>query len=641
MDKIDGKNHIKIRDSSSYPRCRRFKSHRRYQRQVAAPNIAIHVGGLRYFCCPKGSIHSGNFCQRQVVVPNIAIHVGGLRYFCYPKGDIHPVVFASGKLPLPISQFTLVGCDILIARKEIAIPAVFATSGQQSKEAEAGAGQSKTFAYGYDKIGNRQYESVTENNQTTTSKYTYNNLYQLTKVEKGAGAYGDITNWLLEKSYAYDDFGNQTLEETYQVDTTANTSTRLGEVKYSYDKANQLIKTETKEQGQSDYTLQSRNVYNGEGQRIRSYEGEDTVFTQYFYMGGALAFTAKGDPSSLVGENILDPYGTILASNRENAEEDGNQYWIYHYDPQGSTTNIVGSDGTKVIRAESNIYDPFGKVEASQSTIQNNIKYTGAIQDTNSLTYLGSRHYDPNTGRFLQQDTYKGDEFAPWTQNLYTYTSNNPVNYTDPTGHSATATTSLLWELVKIAGGIGSSVSAGVVGGVLLAVGLLLTGESASASQRKHSPASASTTVKKGTYTPPATTIPLGRTIPLTRAQQEIKEKEEDIATTTDLTKEKDKKQVVFPQNPEEFRPLGLTRRDYPGTSNGRIYKWGYTDVKGKRVEIFEWDEGTNEPLGQHYHIMTPEMKNKHVNEDGEVEHYFPGDPILEPWRSIYFPYGM
>ena len=34
-----------------------------HQRPVAATNIAIHVGGLRYFCCPKENIHSDSFCH--------------------------------------------------------------------------------------------------------------------------------------------------------------------------------------------------------------------------------------------------------------------------------------------------------------------------------------------------------------------------------------------------------------------------------------------------------------------------------------------------------------------------------------------------------------------------------------------------
>ena len=63
------------------------------------------------------------------------------------------------------------------------------------------------------------------------------------------------------------------------------------------------------------------------------------------------------------------------------------------------------------------------------------MKMKGATLDNSGTYYLGSRHYDPNTGRFLQQDTFKGDIYSPWTQNLYTYTSNNPVNYIDPTGH--------------------------------------------------------------------------------------------------------------------------------------------------------------------------------------------------------------
>ena len=114
---------------------------------------------------------------------------------------------------------------------------------------------------------------------------------------------------------------------------------------------------------------------------------------------------------------------------------------MHHTDARGSITNLVGVKNGALFRAENNGYDAFGQQEtdasAVQSTVQNEIKYTGAVEDeATGLYYLGSRHYDPNTGQFLQQDTYTGDPYSPWTQNLYVYTSNNPVNYVDPTGHS-------------------------------------------------------------------------------------------------------------------------------------------------------------------------------------------------------------
>ena len=48
---------------------------------------------------------------------------------------------------------------------------------------------------------------------------------------------------------------------------------------------------------------------------------------------------------------------------------------------------------------------------------------------------MNSRYYNPETGRFTSQDTYSGNPYDPWTQHLYSYCGNNPVDMVDPTGH--------------------------------------------------------------------------------------------------------------------------------------------------------------------------------------------------------------
>ena len=68
---------------------------------------------------------------------------------------------------------------------------------------------------------------------------------------------------------------------------------------------------------------------------------------------------------------------------------------------------------------------------------KNNIKYAGYFYDAETgLYYLNARFYDPETARFIQQDTYSGNILDPLSLNLYTYAQNNPISYYDPTGHS-------------------------------------------------------------------------------------------------------------------------------------------------------------------------------------------------------------
>jgi len=68
--------------------------------------------------------------------------------------------------------------------------------------------------------------------------------------------------------------------------------------------------------------------------------------------------------------------------------------------------------------------------------VNNNITYAGYQYDKETgLYYLNARMYDPVTARFLQEDTYTGDPSDPLSLNLYTYCHNEPIMYTDPTGH--------------------------------------------------------------------------------------------------------------------------------------------------------------------------------------------------------------
>ena len=65
------------------------------------------------------------------------------------------------------------------------------------------------------------------------------------------------------------------------------------------------------------------------------------------------------------------------------------------------------------------------------------------------------------------------------------------------------------------------------------------------------------------------------------------------------------KNPVYFPEDPNDFNPIGMVRNEY-NTPNGLVIKWGYT----KKSTVFEWNEDLKN--GEHYHCLLPEWKNQH-----------------------------
>ncbi len=63
-------------------------------------------------------------------------------------------------------------------------------------------------------------------------------------------------------------------------------------------------------------------------------------------------------------------------------------------------------------------------------------QFTGHERDAETgLDFMQARHYNGQQGRFVSVDTVSGSLTDPQSLNLYAYVSNNPVRYTDPSGH--------------------------------------------------------------------------------------------------------------------------------------------------------------------------------------------------------------
>ena len=159
------------------------------------------------------------------------------------------------------------------------------------------------------------------------------------------------------------------------------------------------------------------------------------------------------DNEVLSAANIQNEDGSIIGSYREDI------YHTYLKNIQGSTASIVDEDGE--VAAVYN-YSDFGETEeVVEDTMDNEICYTGSIYDKETgLYYMNARYYDAVTGRFISQDSYRGEMEDEGTWHLYAYCVNNPINYVDPSGHA-----SLKNKKIYIDPGHGGSDDGGICAG--------------------------------------------------------------------------------------------------------------------------------------------------------------------------------
>ena len=227
----------------------------------------------------------------------------------------------------------------------------------------------------------------------------------------------------------------------YSYDTNRNQTdiknTKTGEDQtYVYDAENRLSQVSMTKDGKTAVIQQ--NIYNGEGQRIQKVDGDET--TNYYYQNGVVAYTtdANGEQNS---QNLIGTDGNVLATER--FQQNATQYYLYNKDIQESTSSLVKEDGSADATYR---YTDFGETTINgDNKAENEVCYTGGIYDhSTGLYYLNARYYNPEDGRFVTEDTYRGETAKPETGHLYAYCANNPVNYVDPSGHFLVSTAVLV-----------------------------------------------------------------------------------------------------------------------------------------------------------------------------------------------------
>jgi RHS repeat-associated protein len=261
----------------------------------------------------------------------------------------------------------------------------------------------KITTYTFDSNANRLTEITTANSATTLNKtYAYNNRNQLAAVTDNLAAINNV-------SYTFDANGNQ-------VSKTQGTTV----TNFSYDVKDQLLRVN------QNATNVGVFAYDYQGRRIVKDMGGAIV--RYSYDGTSVLVETDNTGTTLAKFD----YGPDRLLSMNHATE-GRAYYLF--DALGSVSNLMNTAGAIQARYQ---YDAFGNYRAQAGSSFNRFAFTGHEKDNETnLYYFKARFYDPETGRFLNQDAYLGDVNTPPSLHRYLYAYSNPTVWVDLTGYEA------------------------------------------------------------------------------------------------------------------------------------------------------------------------------------------------------------
>lgn len=283
--------------------------------------------------------------------------------------------------------------------------------------------------------GNMLGVNYTGGGLSYTQTFFYDSLNRLTTAQENSGSSWSQTN-------GYDRYGNRWVAlgggsqslyfnaannriSGWGYDASGNLSNDFAN-NYSYDAESRLKMVN----GVTAY------AYDGAGRRVRKYLGENTRFV--YGIGGELLAEYDGSSGALRKEYLYGAGGIVTVEPGAGAK-------YAAADNLGTPRVVTNAAGAVVSRHD---YKPFGE-ELSAGTggrtpgmgygASDNVRqhFTGQQRDAETgLDFFNARYYASTQGRFTSPDPFNGSARAtdPQTLNRYTYVTNNPLVFSDPSG---------------------------------------------------------------------------------------------------------------------------------------------------------------------------------------------------------------
>jgi len=294
----------------------------------------------------------------------------------------------------------------------------------------------QNLSYQYDNVGNIQ--QIVDNVRGETSQFTYDDLNRL-KTASIANVYSQSWNYdplgnITSRTSSAENNGNPILytydsthkhaaltmgSNSYAYDANGNMTTRVLDL-LQYDAENRLTQDVSGGINTTNY------IYDGDGKRVqKAVSTAGLLTTNTFYVGNYFEVTVTAVPPITTTTTKYYYFG----AQRVAMKQDSTVTYL-HSDHLGSTS--VTSGATTSMQ----VYYPFGGVRASTGTLPTDYTFTGQKVDaSDGLMYYGARYYDAALGRFIQADTIVPSAGNPQSLNRYAYVLNNPLRFTDPSGH--------------------------------------------------------------------------------------------------------------------------------------------------------------------------------------------------------------